>query len=259
MKQNQKSKIEDQKLEILRLHVSVDDKEILHGITLTINPGEVHVVMGPNGGGKSTLTQALMGHPRYAIKNPNSKIAIDGKNILEMSPDERARAGLFLAFQYPVTIPGVSVQNFLWRAYQTLYPETTTKVLDFRKEMQIIAQKLGIDVDLLKRSLNDGFSGGEKKRVEILQMLLLKPKFVMLDEIDSGLDIDAIRLVADGISTALDTFRPGILVITHYQRILTYLKPSFVHVLLEGKIALTGGMEVVEQLEKSGYTNLEGL
>lgn len=248
---------QDQKLEILNLHVLVDEKEILHGINLTINPGEVHVVMGPNGGGKSTLTQALMGHPHYTINNQNSKIKINGHDILEMSPDERARAGLFLAFQYPVTIPGVSVQNFLWRAYQALYPEATMRVLDFRKEMQIAALKLGIDEQLLKRSLNDGFSGGEKKRVEILQMLLLRPKYIMLDEIDSGLDIDAIRLVSDGIATALNTFNPGVLVITHYQRILTYLKPSFVHVLLEGKIALTGGMEVVEQLEKSGYTQLE--
>lgn len=256
MRQNQKLKIKNQSLAIDNLHVSVDEKEILHGINLTINPGEVHVVMGPNGGGKSTLTQALMGHPQYKIEETISKINIDGKNILEMSPDERAHAGLFLAFQYPVAIPGVSVQNFLWRAFQTLYPKTTMKVMDFRSEMLRVASQLGIDGSLLKRSLNDGFSGGEKKRVEILQMLLFKPKYILLDEIDSGLDIDAIRLVSEGITTALTTFNPGVLVITHYQRILTYLQPTFVHVLLDGKIALTGGLEVVEQLEKSGYKHL---
>ena len=271
-------------LEIKNLHVSIEGKEILKGVDLTIKPGEIHAVMGPNGEGKSTLAQTLMGHPAYKVEIPRrqatggrltalddstdvnslsvessaeSGVRIDKKNILIMSPDERARAGLFLAFQYPVAIAGVSVQNFLWKAYQALHPAKKMKVLDFRKNMETVAVSLGIAPELLKRSLNDGFSGGEKKRVEILQMLVLAPKYIILDEIDSGLDIDAVALVAAGITWAIKEFNPGVLLITHYQRILNYLKPSFVHVMVGGKIVETGDATLVTRLEKDGYAALK--
>lgn len=240
-------------LEIHNLKVSIEDTEILKGIDLTIKPGEVHVVMGPNGGGKSTLAQTLMGHPNFVVSSPDSEVSMDKENILEKSPDERAKAGMFLAFQYPVSVSGVSVQNFMWRAWQALNPEKKMGILDFRKEMEKRAEELGVQKELLKRSLNEGFSGGEKKRIEILQLLILRPKYVILDEIDSGLDIDAIQMVADGVKRALKEFSPGVLVITHYKRILTYLSPDRVHVLVGGKIVESGGNSLVEKLEADGY------
>lgn len=240
-------------LSIKNLYVSADDKRIINGVSLKIKPGEVHVVMGPNGSGKSTMAKALMGHPNFKIPGSKSEIQMDGVNLLDMSPDERAKKGLFLAFQHPITISGVSVQKFLWGAYKTLYPKTKNGILDFRKEMNLVADNLGISKELLKRSLNEDFSGGEKKRVEILQLLMLKPKYVILDEVDSGLDVDAIKIVADGIKQAVDEIGAGVLLITHYQRILEYVKPDFVHVLSDGKIVKSGGMEVVSEIEKNGY------
>lgn len=238
-------------LKLTNLHVKVDSKPILKGIDLTINPGEVHTVMGPNGSGKSTLAYTLAGHPHYQLTQ--GTILIDNTHLEESSPDERAKAGLFLAFQYPVTIEGVSVQNFLKTAHDTLWGKSAT-VLEFRKQLESQAKKLGIQPELLSRSLNDGFSGGEKKRVEVLQVLTLKPKIAIFDETDSGLDIDSIKLAANGIRQAIADFNTGCLLITHYQRILKYVKPDFVHVMINGKIIQTGDMSLVSQLEKSGYS-----
>lgn len=238
-------------LRLTNLHVSIDNKPILKGIDLAINPGEIHVIMGPNGSGKSTLAYSLAGHPHYQLTK--GTILIDNIHLEDSSPDERAKAGLFLAFQYPVTIEGVSVQNFLKTAHDTLWGKTKS-VLEFRKQLESQAKKLGIQPDLLSRSLNDGFSGGEKKRVEVLQVLTLKPKYAIFDETDSGLDIDSIKLAAQGINQAIDQFNTGCLIITHYQRILKYLHPDFVHVMVNGKIIKTGDVNLVTQLEKSGYS-----
>lgn len=247
MKKNNKN------LSIKNLYVSADSKRIIKGVSIKIKPGEVHVVMGPNGSGKSTMAQALMGHPNFEVRNQKSEVCIDGVNLLDMSPDERAKKGLFLAFQHPVSVSGVSVQKFLWGAYKTLHPKIKNRILDFRKEMELVAKKLGISKELLKRSLNEDFSGGEKKRVEMLQLLMLKPKYVVLDEVDSGLDVDAIKIMADGVKRAVDEIGVGVLLITHYQRILEHIKPDFVHILIDGKIVKSGGMEVVERIEKNGY------
>ncbi|MFC1654117.1 Fe-S cluster assembly ATPase SufC [Patescibacteria group bacterium] len=242
-------------LKISKLEISIENKKIIHNLSLDVKSGEIHAVMGPNGSGKSTLAQTLMGHPFYEVVGKKSSVVLSGKNMLEMSPDQRAKEGLFLAFQYPVSVSGVSVQKFLWTAFKAIYPKTKETVLGFRKKMKKIAVDLSISEELLKRSLNDGFSGGEKKRIEILQLLLLKPKFVILDEVDSGLDIDAIKLVAKGIKKAVKDFGVGVLVITHYQRILSYLKPDFVHVMVEGKIVKSGGSKLATDLEKSGYAS----
>lgn len=238
-------------LRLTNLHVSIDNKPILKGIDLAINPGEIHVIMGPNGSGKSTLAYSLAGHPHYQLTK--GSIVLNKIHLEDSSPDERAKAGLFLAFQYPVTIEGVSVQNFLKTAHDTLWGKTKS-VLEFRKQLESQAKKLGIQPDLLSRSLNDGFSGGEKKRVEVLQVLTLKPKYAIFDETDSGLDIDSIKLAAQGINQAIDQFNTGCLIITHYQRILKYLHPDFVHVMVNGKIIKTGDVNLVTQLEKSGYS-----
>lgn len=250
-------------LTIKNLHAHIAEKEILHGVSLEVKSGEVHAVMGPNGSGKSTLASTLAGHPAYAVTQPEkykTSVTLDDQELLELSPDERAHKGLFLAFQYPVEVPGVSVQNFLRQAHTARFADENEKqfkkAIEFRKHLQILAEELEIDASFLSRGLNEGFSGGEKKQLEILQMAVLEPKFAILDETDSGLDIDAIKKVARNVAKIVEKNKTGVLVITHYQRILEYLKPDFVHVLVKGKIAKSGGGELVTQLEKSGYKDL---
>lgn len=241
-------------LKIANLAVSVEGKLILKGIKLTVKPGELVAVMGPNGSGKSTLAYALSGHPHYQIEK--GKVSLNGKNLLKLSPDERSLAGLFLAFQYPVSVPGVSLDQFLHQAFE-LRVKKKIAPFEFVKVLNQAAQNLGVNESLLNRSLNDGFSGGEKKRVEVLQMALLAPKFAIMDETDSGLDIDALRLVADGINqTRKQNPKLGILMITHYRRILDYVKPDRVVVLSAGKIVKSGGVELIEKLEAKGYKGL---
>jgi Fe-S cluster assembly ATP-binding protein len=240
------------KLPILRindLHVAVDGKEILKGVNLTINAGEVHALMGRNGSGKSTLSYTLMGHPRYKVTS--GSVEYRGEDLLSMSTDERSRAGLYLAFQYPVAIPGVSVSNFL-RACVKARRGVDVPVKEFRKELKASMARLGVRDEFLSRYVNDGFSGGEKKRLEILQMALLKPEMALLDETDSGLDIDALRTVAEGINALHDGQR-AILLITHYQRILDYIAPGFVHVMQSGQIVKSGNGELARELEAQGY------
>ncbi|NCN82705.1 MAG: Fe-S cluster assembly ATPase SufC [Candidatus Pacebacteria bacterium] len=249
-----------QGLVLTNLAVSIDEKQILKGVSLVVNPGETHAIMGPNGSGKSTLAYALAGHPSYTILS-GSKVTLDGEDIISLSPDERAQKGLFLAFQYPVEVPGVSVQNFLRQAYQARFASEPRRlfktVLEFRKHLQAIADELEISQAFLTRGLNEGFSGGEKKQLEILQLAVLEPKYVVLDETDSGLDIDAIKKVAKAVALLQKKLSLGVLVITHYQRILQYLKPDFVHVVVAGKIKQSGGPQLVEQLEKTGYAALK--
>ena len=242
-------------LVINNLHVNVEEIEILKGVNLTIKSGEVHAVMGPNGTGKSTLAYALMGHPKYKITEGDA--TLDGKDLLELDPSERSKLGLFLAFQYPVAVPGVSVANFLRTAINAhrkgLNPEDKgISIPDFRKKLKEKMALLDMDESFAGRYLNDGFSGGEKKRVEILQMATLEPKFSIMDETDSGLDIDALKIVADGVQT-INKKDQGILVITHYQRILNYITPDFVHVMLNGRIVESGGPELALRLEEEGY------
>ena len=242
-------------LEIKDLHVSIEDKEILKGLTLTIKQGETHAIMGPNGTGKSTLAYTLMGHPNYTVTS--GEVLIDGENVLEMEPDERSRAGIFLAFQYPVAIPGVAVANFLRSAINSRRraenPEDKgMPIPEFRKMLKEKMDALKMDHTFAGRYLNDGFSGGEKKRAEILQMATLKPRFAILDETDSGLDIDALRIVSEGVN-ALSGPELGVLVITHYQRLLNYIKPQFVHVMMGGRIVESGGPELALHLEDQGY------
>ncbi|MBU0576207.1 Fe-S cluster assembly ATPase SufC [Patescibacteria group bacterium] len=242
-------------LGIHNLHTSVKGKKILQGISLKIKASEIHAIMGPNGSGKSTLACALAGHPAYKVTA--GKVSLDEQDLLVMSPDERSRAGLFLAFQYPVEIPGVKVQNFLRQVYQARFAGQKEKQFDsvmaFRKYLEKLAQELQVKPELLKRGLNEGFSGGEKKRLEILQMAVLEPKFAVLDETDSGLDIDAIKAVAAGIKHNIAKYNTGVILITHYQRILNFIKPDFVHVLVNGKIVESGGKELVKKLEQAGY------
>lgn len=246
------------RLVIKDLKVSIEEKQILQGIDLVVNAGEVHAVMGPNGSGKSTLASTIAGHPDYQIDG--GSVSLDGTEVLEMSPDERANIGLFLAFQYPVEIPGVRVSNFLKLAYQARFkdqPERLfAKAIDFRKHLKSVADKLKVKTELLDRGLNEGFSGGEKKQLEIVQMALLEPKFAILDETDSGLDIDAIKKVAMGVQKIVKENNTGVIVITHYQRILDYLKPDFVHVVKNGKVVKNGGADLVKELEETGYENI---
>jgi Fe-S cluster assembly ATP-binding protein len=241
-------------LKIDDLHVSIDTEagrvEILKGVTLTLNEGETHAIMGPNGSGKSTLAYTIAGHPRYEVTS--GSITLDGDDVLEMSVDERAKAGLFLAMQYPVEIPGVTVTNFLRTAKQALdgkAPALRQWVGDLRASMD----SLKMDPGFAERSVNEGFSGGEKKRHEIMQLQLLKPKFAVLDETDSGLDVDALKVVANGVNEAKAATDLGVLLITHYTRILRYITPDFVHVIVAGQIVEEGGPELADRLEEEGY------
>lgn len=241
-------------LQIKNLHVSVETeqgaKEILRGVDLTIRSGETHAIMGPNGSGKSTLAYTIAGHPKYTVTE--GEILLDGENVLEMSVDERARAGLFLAMQYPVEIPGVTVSNFL-RTAKTAIAGEAPAVRGWVSEVREAMTALKMDQGFTERNVNEGFSGGEKKRHEILQLELLKPKFAVLDETDSGLDVDALRIVSEGVNRAKAANNFGVLLITHYTRILNYIKPDFVHVFVAGKIAEEGGPELAERLEAEGY------
>ena len=240
-------------LEITDLHVRIEEREILRGVDLDISRGEVHALMGPNGSGKSTLASTLLGHPSYEITE--GTITFKGEDITEAEPHERAQAGLFLAFQYPVSIPGVSVANFLRMAINAKRDEPI-QVKEFRGELQHAIELLDVDRRFTSRHLNDGFSGGEKKRAEILQMAMLKPDIAILDETDSGLDIDALRTVAEGVQRLHDEQGLGALIITHYQRILHYVKPEFVHILMDGRIVLEGGVGLVERREREGYDEI---
>lgn len=244
-------------LEIRNLHAQVlpndeagEPKQILKGVDLTIKSGETHAVMGPNGSGKSTLSYTIAGHPRYEVTE--GEILLDGENVLEMSVDERARAGLFLAMQYPTEVTGVSMSNFL-RTAATAVRGEAPKLRHWVKEVREAMTDLDIDPSFSERSVNEGFSGGEKKRHEILQLDLLKPKFAVLDETDSGLDVDALRVVSDGINRYQDENDGGILIITHYKRILNYVRPDFVHVFADGRIVQSGGPELADELEEHGY------
>ncbi|MCH7820214.1 MAG: Fe-S cluster assembly ATPase SufC [Candidatus Marinimicrobia bacterium] len=236
-------------LTIKDLKVKINDKEILKGVNLKIGPGEVHAIMGPNGTGKSTLAYALAGKASYEVTS--GSVTMEGENVLDMSPDERARKGMFLAFQYPSEVPGVTVDNFLRVAYNTVKKKELS-IWEFRNLLKEKMEFLKIDESFSGRYLNEGFSGGEKKRNEILQMAVLTPKLAILDETDSGLDIDALQIVAKGVNELLPE-DSSVLVITHYQRILRYIKPDFVHVMINGKIVETGGGELAEKLEEQGY------
>ncbi len=240
-------------LEIKGLRVRVEDKEILKGVDLSVRRGEIHALMGPNGSGKSTLAYALMGHPKYEVTQ--GEVRFRGQDLLDLKPNERAELGLFLAFQYPVAIPGVSVANFLRRAHTAVHAngdQGSVPVAEFRKKLEEKLALLKMEKNFSRRYLNDGFSGGEKKRAEILQMAVLEPEIAILDETDSGLDIDALKIVANGVN-ALVGPQMGALLITHYQRILNYVTPHFVHVLVDGRIVKSGGVELAEALEEKGY------
>ena len=229
---------------------STEPKEILKGVNLTINSGETHAIMGPNGSGKSTLSYTLAGHPKYEVTG--GEVLLDGENLLDMDVDERAKAGLFLAMQYPIEVPGVSMANFL-RTAATAVRGEAPKLREWVKEVREAQDELVIDKAFSERSVNAGVSGGEKKRHEILQLGLLKPKFAVLDETDSGLDVDALRVVSAGINNYKERNDGGVLMITHYKRILNYVKPDFVHVFADGKIVTSGGPELADQLEEHGY------
>jgi len=242
-------------LEIRDLHVTVAEadggvKEILRGVDLTIGSGEVHAIMGPNGSGKSTLAYSIAGHPKYTVTG--GSVTLDGEDVLAMSVDERARAGLFLAMQYPVEVPGVTVSNFL-RTAKTAVDGEAPKLRTWVKDVKQAMDDLRMDPTFAERNVNEHFSGGEKKRHEILQMELLKPKFAVLDETDSGLDVDALKVVSEGVNRSLGRTDVGVLLITHYTRILRYIKPQFVHVFVDGRVAEQGGPELADALEESGY------
>ena len=241
-------------LEIRDLHVSIETdqgtKEILRGVNLTINSGETHAIMGPNGSGKSTLAYTIAGHPRYTVDS--GSITLDGVDVLAMSIDERARAGLFLAMQYPVEIPGVTVSNFLRTAKTSLDGEAPA-LRSWIKDLRGSMEALRMDSSFAERNVNEGFSGGEKKRHEIVQLELLKPKIAVLDETDSGLDVDALKIVSEGVNRFKESGDKGVLLITHYTRILRYIKPDFVHVFVDGKVADQGGPELADELEANGY------
>lgn len=251
-------------LEIKDLHVSVEGKEILKGVSLKISKGEIHALMGPNGSGKSSLAMTLMGHPNYKVES--GEIIFDGKDILRMKPNERARLGLFLAFQYPYAVPGVSVFNFLRTAYTALKfnggPKTKKEefvnILEFSKLLSEKMKMLDMDNTFAKRYVNDGFSGGEKKKAEILQMAMLKPKIAIVDEADSGADVDSLKIIANGMNKIFEQENTGFLLITHYNRILQHIKPHHVHVLVDGKIVKSGDATLADEIEKKGYGEMNG-
>ena len=247
-------------LEIKNLHVQVatndGPKSILKGVDLSVGSGEVHAIMGPNGSGKSTLAYSIAGHPDYEVTD--GEVLLDGQDLLEMSVDERARAGLFLAMQYPVEVAGVSVSNFL-RTAKTAIDGQAPALRSWVKEMKTSMENLRMDPDFAERDVNVGFSGGEKKRLEILQMELLKPSFAVLDETDSGLDVDALRIVSEGVNRVHGETGCGVMLITHYTRILRYIKPSHVHVFVDGHVAAQGGPELADELEENGYDKYLGL
>lgn len=244
----------DSVLEIIDLHASIDGKPILKGVTLKVKQGEIHAVMGPNGSGKSTLSRVILGDSRYTVDSGD--IRLNGESILEMAPDERARAGLFLSFQYPLEIPGVSLTNFLRTAYNaSRAKDDQLSVFAFHELLKKKLADLGMNENFAERAVNDGFSGGEKKRCEIVQMAILSPKIAILDETDSGLDVDALRIVSEGANTLVNESNLGVLLITHYARILKHVKPHFVHVFVDGKIVKSGGPDFAEELETHGYAN----
>lgn len=246
------------KLEIRNLHVTVDSREILKGVDLSIQQGVIHALMGPNGSGKSTLAYTLLGHPKYQVTQGD--ILVDGESIIKLTADKRARKGLFLAFQYPVAVQGVTMFSFLRAAYNsshTTNPKEPPTIFEFREVVAEKMKMLQVDESILNRYLNEGFSGGEKKRAEILQLAMMEPRFAVLDETDSGLDIDALRVVAEGVNK-LSGPNLGVLLITHYQRILKYVRPQFVHVMYNGRIVESGGEELSKQLEEKGYSWIKG-
>jgi Fe-S cluster assembly ATP-binding protein len=255
--EGKKRKNEMSLLEVKDLKVRVEEREILHGLSLTVNPGEVHAIMGPNGSGKSTLSHVIAGKPGYEVTG--GEILFRGEDLLEMAPDERAAKGVFLAFQYPVEIPGVATMTFLrtaLNAQRKARGESEYSTPDFLKKVREVAKSLNIPQDMLRRGVNVGFSGGEKKRNEILQMALFEPAVCILDEMDSGLDIDALRVAADGVN-ALRSPDRAMVVITHYQRLLNYIVPDFVHVMSKGRVVKSGGKDLALELEASGYTQFE--
>jgi Fe-S cluster assembly ATP-binding protein len=237
-------------LEIRNLHVKHEDREILRGVDLAVSKGEIHALMGPNGSGKSTLAYTIAGHPRYKVDS--GSITLDGEDVLAMTVDERARAGLFLAMQYPVEIPGVTVTNFL-RTAKTALDGEAPAIRGWTKDVKAAMANLRMDPKFAQRNVNEGFSGGEKKRHEILQLEVLKPKFAILDETDSGLDVDALKIVSEGVNRAKESTGLGVLLITHYTRILRYIRPDYVHVVVAGKIVEEGGPELADRLEDEGY------
>ncbi len=241
-------------LEVKNLHVEVEGKEILKGVSLSVKKGGVHALLGPNGSGKSTLANVIAGHPKYKITN--GEILFNGKNLLALKPEDRSLAGVFLAFQYPLEIPGVNLFNFLFQTAKTR--EKKLSPVKFRKQLEGIATQLGFDAKFLDRELNVGFSGGEKKRTEVLQMMIAKPTFAILDETDSGLDVDSLKTVANGVNS-LRSPEFSSLIITHYARLLQYIEPDFVHVMKDGKIIMSGGANVAHEIEKHGYKTIEAI
>ncbi|MBI2084568.1 MAG: Fe-S cluster assembly ATPase SufC [Candidatus Aenigmarchaeota archaeon] len=239
-------------LEIRNLHASVNGKKILKGVNLKIRQGELHALMGPNGSGKSTLSYVLMGHPKYVVEQ--GEILVDGENIIGLTADKRAKLGLFLGFQYPVEVPGVTLKNFLWRTYKTLNNGNSSFV-DFNEMLSEKLEVLKMDKSFITRYLNEGFSGGEKKRAEVLQLSVLKPKIAIMDETDSGLDVDSLKIVSSGINK-LAREGIGIFLITHYQRILNYVKPEFVHILIDGKVVKSGDYRLAKEIEEKGYEGI---